>query len=42
MAEQYTDFKRRHAGETIYVVGSGATPRLRSSRILQREDRRVH
>jgi hypothetical protein len=25
MAEQYTDFKRRHAGETIYVVGSGAT-----------------
>jgi hypothetical protein len=25
MAEQYTDFRRRHAGETIYVVGSGAT-----------------
>jgi hypothetical protein len=25
MAEQYTDFKRRHQGETIYVVGSGAT-----------------
>jgi hypothetical protein len=25
MAERYTDFKRRHAGETIYVVGSGAT-----------------
>ena len=25
MAEQYTDFKRRHAVETIYVIGSGAT-----------------
>ena len=25
MADRYTDFKRRHAGETIYVVGSGAT-----------------
>jgi len=25
MAEQYTDFKRRHSGQTIYVVGSGAT-----------------
>ena len=25
MADHYTDFKRRHAGETIYVVGSGAS-----------------
>jgi adenylosuccinate synthase len=25
MVEQYTDFKGKHAGATIYVVGSGAT-----------------